>query len=73
MTADSIDIECLSKAQRVALMERLWRSLATEVGAASPPKWHEEELAARRGEWEARHSLAEDWSAVRDELRQEME
>lgn len=72
MTVESFDISVLSTGQRVALMERLWRSLAADVEVAGPPAWHEGELDKRAGEWENRHEVAENWSAVREELRKEL-
>jgi len=72
MTADSIDISGLSRGQRVALMERLWRSLASDLDSQGPPGWHDEELKSRRGEWTERGSVSEEWSVAREELRREL-
>ena len=72
MTVDSIDISGLSSGQRVALMERLWRSLADDLERQGPPAWHETELDSRQGEWGARASTAEEWSAVREELQRNL-
>jgi hypothetical protein len=72
MTADSIDISGLSSGQRVALMERLWRSLAGDLDRQGPPAWHDAELAYREGEWVERESVGEEWSVVREELRREL-
>jgi hypothetical protein len=72
MTADSIDISTLSAAQRVTLMERLWRSLAGDLERQGPPAWHDAELQSRQGEWADRESVWEDWSRVREELRREL-
>jgi len=72
MTAESIDISGLSSGQRVALMERLWRSLSGDLERQGPPAWHDAELESRQGEWTDRESVAEEWSEVREELRREL-
>jgi hypothetical protein len=69
MTAEAIDISSLSPGQRVALMERLWRSLAGDLESQGPPAWHEAELDSRQKEWAERGSVAQEWSVVREELR----
>jgi hypothetical protein len=72
MTADSIDISALNSGQRVALMERLWRSLSADFESKGPPPWHDTEIKSRQGEWAERGRVAEDWTAVREELRREL-
>jgi hypothetical protein len=72
MTADSIDISGLSSGQRIALMERLWRSLSGDLEGQGPPAWHDAELESRKGEWTERGSAGEEWSVVREELRREL-
>jgi hypothetical protein len=72
MTAESVDISGLSSDQRVALMERLWRSLAGDPRTVEPPAWHDVEIDARRQEWMDRERLAEDWPKVREELRRDL-
>ncbi len=72
MTADSIDISGLSNGQRVALMERLWRSLVADFDRQGPPEWHDAELESRKGEWIERESVGEEWSVVREELRRDL-
>jgi len=72
MTADTIDISRLSSGQRVALMERLWRSLACELESHGPPAWHDAVLELREDEWKNRGSLSAEWSGVREELRREL-
>ena len=69
MTAESIDISVLSAPQKVALMERLWIALTQSEEKPQPPSWHSMELAQREGEWHERANVAEDWAAVREELR----
>ncbi len=72
MTAEGIDISALSSGQRVALMERLWRSLSADLESQDPPAWHDAELKSRQYEWAERGRVAEDWSVVREELRREL-
>ncbi len=72
MTAQSIDLSVLSAPQKVALMERLWIALTQSAEQLQPPSWHTQELAEREGEWNERAKLAEDWTAVREQLRQDL-
>ncbi len=60
MTAEKVDISELSSAQRVALMERLWRSLTGDPITAEPPIWHDVEIETRRQEWGHRETVGED-------------
>lgn len=73
MTADSFDISSLDTGQRVALMERLWRSLAGDLEIQGPPEWHQAEIESRDGEWVERESVSEEWSSVREELRRDLQ
>lgn len=73
MTADSIDISSLDTGQRVALMERLWRSLAGDLESQGPPGWHDIEIQVRQSEWVDRESVSEEWSSVREELRRDLQ
>jgi hypothetical protein len=72
MTADSIDISGLSSGQRIALMERLWRSLGDDLEHQGPPEWHEAEIESRHDEWAERGTVGQEWAIVREELRQEL-
>lgn len=72
MNTESLDISTLSNGQKVALMERLWRSLDGEPSQSEPPSWHEAVLKSRSGEWEDRELISEDWTTVREELRSEL-
>ena len=72
MKAESIDISGLDVAQRIALKERLWDSLATDLNRTGPPEWHDAELESREKEWHAREEVAEDWARVREELRDDL-
>jgi hypothetical protein len=59
-----IPLEEFTKADKIALMEKLWGDLSED----GPPAWHEEVLASRAGEWEFRHEVGEDWDLVRANL-----
>jgi Putative addiction module component len=72
MIADRIDISNLSSVERVALMERLWRSLAGDLDRQGPPGRHDAELESREREWVERESVGEEWSVIREELRREL-
>ena len=68
MAVDTINISSLTAGERVELMERLRRSLAADLEKEGPPAWHDDQLASRKGEWEQRETVAEDWPRVRERL-----
>jgi hypothetical protein len=59
-----IPLEELTKADKIALMEKLWGDLSDD----GPPAWHEEVLSSRSQEWELRHEVSRDWDEVRAKL-----
>ena len=64
MSIADIPLEELSKADKIALMEKLWGELAAD----GPPAWHGEVLASRSAEWEQRHEVSRDWDEVKANL-----
>jgi len=44
----TISIEILTTAEKIELMEKLWTDISASA-SYSPPDWHGEELASRRG------------------------
>ena len=72
MAAEKVDISGLSAGERVALMDRLWRSLAGDPMTAEPPAWHDAEIESRRREWLDRSEVSEEWPKVREELRSDL-
>lgn len=68
MTAANVNLNDLSAVEKLALMERLWDSLAAD-DHLEPPDWHGQILADREGEWKERHTAAEDWEDAKREIR----
>ena len=69
MSSLVINVGDLSAAEKLALMERLWESMDSGDALAEPPGWHDEILAEREAEWNQRHSVSQDWSEAKQEIR----
>ena len=48
VSVESLGIDRLSVAERLALIEQIWDSLPEEVEPQDVPEWHRAELARRR-------------------------
>ena len=69
MPSSVINVNNLSAAEKLALMERLWESMESGGALAEPPAWHDEILAEREAEWNQRHSVSQDWLEAKQEIR----
>ena len=63
-SVESLGIDRLSVAERLALIEQIWDSLPEEMDAADVPEWHRAELARRRADAESRPGLGRPWREV---------
>ncbi len=61
---DSLDLDRMSVAERLALIDRIWDSLPSAVEPADVPAWHLEELARRRADADARPGEGRPWRDV---------
>ena len=68
MSSAEIPIEGLSFDQKMQLMERLWVDLSKSNELASPA-WHGDLLAKRREAVLKGETTLEDWTVVRETLR----
>jgi putative addiction module component (TIGR02574 family) len=50
---EAVEIERMSRAQKVRAMELLWRSMAGEPEKVASPDWHKKILASRLAKAEA--------------------
>ncbi|WP_425503705.1 addiction module protein [Luteolibacter flavescens] len=64
MSIADIPFEEFTKADKIALMEKLWDELSED----GPPAWHADVLASRAEEWERRDEVSEDWDTARAKL-----
>jgi len=64
-----LDIENLSRAEKLRMMESLWDDLARDTSTLPPPEWHGDELKKT----ELAHAAGEtgfvDWEAAKKIMR----
>lgn len=65
---ESLGLDKLSVADRLALIEQLWDSLPEQVNPEDVPAWHLEELAKRRARAAAEPGAGRPWRDVLDQL-----
>lgn len=63
--AIAAEIERLSPAEKLLLVESLWDSLAKESTDVEPPKWHDQVLAEDARRYEADPSRGDSWDVVK--------
>jgi putative addiction module component (TIGR02574 family) len=64
VSVESLGIDRLSVAERLALIEEIWDSLPEQVDAADVPDWHRAELARRRADAAAQPGVGRPWREV---------
>ncbi|TVQ64831.1 MAG: addiction module antitoxin RelB [Balneolaceae bacterium] len=67
----TISIEILTTAEKIELMEKLWTDISA-LASYSPPDWHGEELASRRGAVKEGKTTYTNWEQAKKEIRYEM-
>ncbi|ADB16182.1 hypothetical protein Psta_1507 [Pirellula staleyi DSM 6068] len=70
-TAASIDIDKLPPAEKLALIERLWESLARTPSDVPVPAWHERVLAERLANPDPKSAL--DLDEAMSQIKQEFD
>ena len=65
-----LPLETLSVAEKIRLLESIWRSLCNQPGDVHSPEWHREVLESRRKRLESRNATASPWSEVKARLLQ---
>lgn len=59
------EIERLSPAEKLLLVEELWNQIARESNAVEPPVWHDKVLAEDADRYTAEPSRGDSWENVR--------
>ncbi len=59
------EIERLSPAEKLILVESLWDSIAKDTTAVEPPKWHDQVLAEDAARYASDPSHGASWDAVK--------
>jgi len=72
MESSTLNVAELSASEKLALMERLWESMASGDQLPEPPAWHAEILSEREVEWSKRHTVSQDWTEAKKEIRNEL-
>ena len=65
-----IQIEALSVAEKVQLLESVWESLCSHPGDVQSPEWHSEVLDERRRRLEDGRATISPWSDAKARLMQ---
>jgi len=66
-----ITIEKLTTKEKIELMEKLWVDLSSSPDY-TPPEWHGDELARRKGEVSDGKLKYTDWKKAKKEIRKEV-
>ena len=59
------EIQRLSPAEKLLLVEELWDAIAKDSNAAEPPAWHDQVLAEDAAEYSADPSRGDSWANVK--------
>ena len=65
-----IQIEALSVAEKVQLLESVWESLCSQPGDVQSPEWHREVLDERRRRLEDGRATISPWTDAKARLMQ---
>jgi len=68
-----LQIDQMSRAEKVMAMEVLWKDLSREEESFDSPTWHAEELKATQDRVESGGENPVDWEAAKKGLRQQFE
>lgn len=68
VTAESLGIDRLSVAERLALIEEIWDSLPEHVEPSDLPDWQRDIIERRRADAEAHPGVGRPWRDVLGEL-----
>ena len=62
------EIQRLSPAEKLQLVEELWNDIARESNDAAPPAWHDKVLAEDAAAYAANPSRGDTWEAVKGRI-----
>ncbi|MFP4259334.1 MAG: addiction module protein, partial [Desulfovermiculus sp.] len=66
---NSINIQRMSKEEKLIIMEKIWEDLSTDDTALSSPSWHQRELQKTEERLRAGLEKIMDWEEAKKELR----
>jgi len=69
--SNQINIEKMSLAEKIELMEELWKTISTSTDY-SPPSWHKGELKKRMLAVSEGKAVYTDWKQAKKEIRREI-
>jgi len=68
-----IDIEHMSRAEKLRMMEALWEDLSRDDAATRSPAWHQQALKETEESLAAGHERLVDWDDAKKELRNKLQ
>ena len=71
--SNAIDIEHLSREEKLRIMEAIWEDLSKDDGQVESPEWHREALEETGHQRQAGREVAVDWQQAKRELRKRFE
>ncbi len=69
MTPNKIEIEHLSREEKLRVMEAIWEDLSRDAEQIESPDWHREVLEETEHRFEAGRETVRDWSEAKKELQ----
>jgi hypothetical protein len=70
MMPNRIEIEHLSREEKLRVMEAIWEDLSRDAEQVESPDWHREVLEETERRLEAGEETVRDWSEAKKELRE---
>ena len=71
--AAPVDLQHMTKADKLRLMEALWKDLSRDDADVSSPQWHGDVLAERDKLIESGAETFVDWEVAKEKLRRELQ
>jgi hypothetical protein len=68
-----IELQQMSRLEKVRLMEAIWTDLSREDDSVESPAWHKDELEQTEARYAAGLEEVVDWSEAKKELRRRFE
>lgn len=69
----SVDIENLSREEKLQLMHAIWENLVKDEKEIKSPEWHENVLRETEERFQSGKERVIDWSDAKEELRKRFE
>ncbi len=71
--ATTLDLQTMSTAEKLRLMEDLWQNLSTDERSVPSPAWHGDVLAERERLISSGEESYIDWEIAKKQLRAELQ